>query len=119
MIEGGEGYAELARLRGTDDPERDSRREAYRERERRRAARALDRYIETLKWPFAAQPPTGVAGERFVEAVGDYVLSRMQVPMDVSDLRGELYVGDSQSDEHHYGDYGATDDPEVERERFQ
>lgn len=60
------------------DPERDARREIYRDRERRRAARALDRYIEVMNGP---NPDAGatraVAGERFVEAVGDYVLARL------------------------------------------
>jgi hypothetical protein len=63
------------------DPERDARRAAYREKERRRAARALDRYIEII-YPHAAGLASAttdrmVASERFVEQVGDYVLSRL------------------------------------------
>lgn len=64
------------------DPERDARREIYRDRERRRAARALDRYVQSLDYGEEGQPQFGarsidVAGERFVEAVGDYVLARI------------------------------------------
>jgi hypothetical protein len=61
------------------DPARDARINAYRDRERRRASRLLDRYLELL----APVAPTGnvesisAAGERFVEAVGDYVLARL------------------------------------------
>jgi hypothetical protein len=66
------------------DPERDARVDAYRDRERRRAARALDRYID-LMWvperaagdPAAEEAAMRVAGERFVEQVGDYVLARL------------------------------------------
>lgn len=81
---GDEAYTELARLRSAADPERDSRREAYRERERRRAARALDRYMEIIMGdagrPSALTDHAAVsaAGERFIEQVGDYVLSRLQ-----------------------------------------
>jgi hypothetical protein len=68
------------------DPARDARVDAYRDRERRRAARALDRYIEVI---FEVTDPHGVptstvnaltvmtASERFVEQVGDYVLARL------------------------------------------
>lgn len=63
------------------DAARDRRIDIYRDRERRRAARALDRYIETV---FAVAPRTdeqravmSTAGEHLVEAVGDYVLSRI------------------------------------------
>lgn len=56
--------------------ERDARREAYQERERRRAARALDRWFAT-NFPIGGDTTVAVAGERFVEAVGDYVLSRV------------------------------------------
>jgi hypothetical protein len=67
------------------DSERDARIDVYRDRERRRAARALDRYID-LMWvpdaaagdPVAEEAAMRVAGERFVESVGDYVLSRLQ-----------------------------------------
>jgi hypothetical protein len=60
------------------DPERDKRIDAYRDRERRRAARALDRYFDAMHGTNMA--PTEVmaaAGERFVEQVGDYVLARL------------------------------------------
>lgn len=68
------------------DPARDARVDAYRDRERRRAARALDRYMEVI---FEATEPSRVskstvdaltvmtASERFVEQVGDYVLARL------------------------------------------
>ena len=61
-------------------PERDARIEVYRNRERRRAARALDRYIDTIFPGHGSNPSeaTAVANERFVEAVGDYVLSSLQ-----------------------------------------
>jgi hypothetical protein len=60
------------------DPERDRRRAAYRERERARAARALDRYIEVMTGnPSGTGEVVRAAGDRFVEAVGDYVLSRL------------------------------------------
>lgn len=66
-------------VRPAPDPERDARIEAYRDRERRRAARALDRYLELIAPvpPVGAAEPISVAGERFVEAVGDYVLARL------------------------------------------
>lgn len=57
------------------DPERDRRVEIYRDRERRRAARALDRYIESLQSGEVAV--SAVAGERVVELVGDYVVARL------------------------------------------
>jgi hypothetical protein len=88
-VEGSESYAELARLRSTGDPERDARREAYQEQERRRAARALDRYVDLVEGD--RYGPRVVAGERFVEAVGDYVLSRL----------------------HHKGHYGVSDEQVV------
>lgn len=68
------------------DPARDARVDAYRDRERRRAARALDRYMEVI---FEATEPSReskstvdaltvmTASERFVEQVGDYVLARL------------------------------------------
>lgn len=62
------------------DPDRDARIDAYRGRERRRAARTLDRYLELIYDEDIASKrgvEIRVAGERFVEAVGDYVLSRM------------------------------------------
>jgi hypothetical protein len=78
---GAEAYGELARLRAAADPDRDARREAYRETERRKAARALDRYLEAHEHAVQGTGPIALlsaAGERFVEAVGDYVLSRLQ-----------------------------------------
>lgn len=84
--QGSESYTELARLRSAADPERDARRKAYQEQQRRRAARALDRCIDMIEGE--RYGPRMVASERFVEAVGDYVLSRL----------------------HHSGDYGATAD---------
>jgi hypothetical protein len=62
------------------DPERDKRIDVYRDRERRRAARALDRYLEDyyLSVAPATDRSVAVAGERFVEAVGDYVLARLE-----------------------------------------
>lgn len=61
------------------DPARDARVDAYRDRERRRAARALDRWFEARQEEGRAYPPEAlsVTGERFVEAVGDYVLARL------------------------------------------
>lgn len=59
------------------DPDRDARVDAYRDRERRRAARALDRFLEVAVDGADLGPITAVAGERFVEAVGDYVLARL------------------------------------------
>jgi hypothetical protein len=69
------------------DPARDARIDLYRDRERRRAARALDRYIDTQMGDTATGllSPTdrevvAAAGERFIEQVGDYVLARLEVP---------------------------------------
>jgi hypothetical protein len=59
------------------DPARDARIDAYRDRERRRAARALDRYMEVMFSPPLDEVARRVAGERFVEEVGDYVLARL------------------------------------------
>lgn len=62
------------------DPERDARIDVYRDRERRRAARDLDRYMELIYDEDIASKRGAeirVAGERFVEACGDYVLARM------------------------------------------
>lgn len=64
-------------------PARDARVDVYRDRERRRAARALDRYIEAMFLSPADVPQhlgmgeSRVAADRFVEAVGDYVLARL------------------------------------------
>jgi hypothetical protein len=61
------------------DEERDARRRAYQDRQRRRAARLMDRWIETTYAPggHSFTERSGMAGERFVEAVGDYVLARL------------------------------------------
>jgi hypothetical protein len=60
------------------DSDRDRRVDAYRDRERRRAARALDHYIQTTQvYDTPGFSVAHVAGERFVEAVGDYVLARL------------------------------------------
>jgi hypothetical protein len=75
------------------DPARDARVDAYRDRERRRAARLLDRYLEVAyevsghNLPLDGSLRLNAAGDRFVEAVGDYVLSRLQQKShyDVSD----------------------------------
>jgi hypothetical protein len=62
------------------DAARDARVDTYRDRERRRAARQLDRYIET-RGEYGSDGDRGAAvaaaGDRFVEAVGDYVLARL------------------------------------------
>jgi hypothetical protein len=63
--------------------ERDRRRARLAETERRRAARALDRYVDSLYLSSIDVPQhlgmgaSREAGDRFVEAVGDYVLSRL------------------------------------------
>lgn len=57
------------------DPARDARIDAYRDRERRRAARALDRYIEALQTGDVAV--SAVAGDHVVELIGDYILARL------------------------------------------
>jgi hypothetical protein len=65
------------------DAARDERVDAYRDRERRRAAKALDRYIASMFTSAADAPQLlGIganreAAGRFVEAVGDYVLARL------------------------------------------
>lgn len=60
------------------DPARDARIDVYRDRERRRAARALDRYFEVIIGDkVGGCGDASVAGERFVEEVGDYVLARL------------------------------------------
>jgi hypothetical protein len=89
------------------DPARDARIDAYRDRERRRAARALDRYIEGLVdapklWSEAAD----VAGERFVEQVGDYVLAR--IAGDADAIEGAARALRAR-DAHHNGHYGVTE----------
>lgn len=79
------------------DPARDGRRRAYADRERRRAARALDRYLDAATEPASRLPRVSLvdaAGESFIEAVGDYVLSRL----------------------HHNSDYGVADPALVEDE---
>jgi hypothetical protein len=78
------------------DPERDARVDAYRDRERRRAARALDRYIESV---FVETPGLGmaackVAGDRFVEQVGDYVVARLTGRWDEVAQHNEMPVTD-------------------------
>lgn len=75
--------------------ERDARRRVRADTERRRAARALDRYIELVYAGGSDRKITDVAGERLVEAVGDYVLAR---------LGNEVIV-----QSHHNGDYGVVD----------
>lgn len=90
------------------DPERDARREIYRDRERRRAARALDRYVQSLDYGEEGQPQFGarsidVAGERFVEAVGDYVLAR--IAGDADALEGAARALRAR-DLHQKADYG-------------
>ena len=75
---GAETYSTLAELRAAPaDPDRDARREAYRADQRRKAARALDRLFDLTLPPDAAPRYSTAASERFVEAVGDYVLSRL------------------------------------------
>lgn len=78
-----------------DDADRDRRIGAYRDRQRRRAVRALDRYIAAVfddpAQPHVCSTVATAAGDRFVEAVGDYVLSRLQhnshygAPVDTED----------------------------------
>lgn len=65
------------------NPARDRRRDLYADRERRRAARALDRYLDAFN-EFGTAGSTGarVAGERFVEQVGDYVLARLNASIE-------------------------------------
>lgn len=70
-------------VRPGPDALRDGRIDTYRDRERRRAARALDRYIESMFTSPADVPQLlGIganreAAGRFVEQVGDYVLARL------------------------------------------
>lgn len=69
-------------VRPGPDALRDGRIDAYRDRERRRAARALDRYVD-LFYRDKTDPvqasfeATYTAAQRFVEQVGDYVLARL------------------------------------------
>jgi hypothetical protein len=103
-------YTELARLRAVGDPERDARREAYADRERRKAARALDRFMELHVDDIDVS--TGdrarvVAGEHFVEAVGDYVLSKIkshwQELIDRYDQAFRDHVEQGLQQKSHYG----------------
>lgn len=74
-----------------DAVERAARRAAYQDRERRRATAAMDRYLELLYGSGIQSPAEQVAGERFVEAVGDYVLSRLQHTADYGASDGAGY----------------------------
>jgi len=83
-------------------PARDARIDAYRDRQRRRAARALDRYFETLLGDTVGMgPAVSVAGERFVEDMADYVAARlsgmlpdgMSVTYDRSPLQQKSHYG--------------------------
>lgn len=122
MAEGAESFNELTRLRSIADPERDARIEAYRDQERRKAARALDRYLDAWQDAYAGSGPAPVvaaAGERFVQAVGDYVLSRLSAPNVVTGDDGTRYVMSPDAHKSHYGasdvtcpyDCGHTDCP--------
>lgn len=91
------------------DPDRDARREIYRDRERRRAARALDRYFTAMHSDSDGSP--FVAGERFVEQVGDYVLARLGSTC----LNGPehpctdvMTVGEAYDRLHQKADYGVS-----------
>lgn len=94
------------------DPERDRRIDAYRDRERRRAARALDRYFEVIIGDkVGGCGDAAVAGERFVEQVGDYVLSRMlddRVPYGYDGVTRLYYGSDAASNSHHKSHYGVS-----------
>lgn len=57
------------------DLERDKRIDIYRDRERRRAARALDRYWKALQ--DGRVQVSAAAGDRVIELIGDYVLARL------------------------------------------
>lgn len=61
------------------NPDRDKRIDAYRDRERRRATRALDRYVEVVMaerdGDLSAVP--AIAADHLIEVVGDYVLARL------------------------------------------
>lgn len=98
------------------DPERDKRIDAYRDRERRRAARALDRYIDLNMNGGAGTAAADVAGDRLVEAVGDYVLARLQRGADEPpwgesshlavrgcEIHGDACAGDPLQQKAHYG----------------
>lgn len=90
------------------DPARDARVDAYRDRERRRAARLLDRYLEVAyevsghNLPLDGSLRLNAAGDRFVEAVGDYVLSRLQQKSHYG-VRGSQTIGEHEA---------TRDDPE-------
>lgn len=99
------------------DPERDRRRDLYADRERRRAARALDRFLEAAnEFDTVASTGARVAGERFVEQVGDYVLARLQRGADEPpwgesshlavrgcEIHGDACAGDPLQQKAHYG----------------
>ena len=108
---GAEAYTELARLRSIADPERDARREAYQAQERRKAARALDAYIEIVyadtPYPDDGRGRINAAGERFVEEVGDYVMARIkehwQGLVERYDQAFRDHVAQSLQQKSHYG----------------
>lgn len=92
------------------DPDRDARRAAYADRERRRAARALDRYMEIIYGEDIASKRGAeirAAGERFIEAVGDYVLSQLhhKSHYGVSDLCVHGFIADGQA----CGEFGCAE----------
>lgn len=64
------------------DEARDARREVYRDRERRRAVAALDRYLEVVYGQGVADfsRVTAAAGDRFIEAVIAAVLAVLVIP---------------------------------------
>lgn len=103
-------YEGLARLRSAPDPARDARREAYAEQQRRRAARALDRLLDlSLSNPLEFDQ-RGVASERFIAAMSDYVLSRLSgvdevFPAMVADYNEKLdeHIKSSTAHKSHYG----------------
>lgn len=97
------------------NPARDRRRDLYADRERRRAARALDRYLDAFN-EFGTAGSTGarVAGERFVEQVGDYVLARLNASIEAElGPSAARDVADRMHDEayglHQKADYGVAD----------
>lgn len=87
------------------DPAREARIDAYRDRERRRAARALDRFLEAAVDGADLGPITAVAGERFVEQVGDYVLARID-----GMLPAGFHVEINTDPIHQKADYGVCPD---------
>lgn len=90
------------------DPARDARIDAYRDRERRRAVRALDRFIDLNMNGGAGTTAADVAGERFVEAVGDYVLARLTVATGgvYVEADGEFCGNRVEHRPHPWSDYG-------------